>query len=76
MQKLVDLSRQDNAESIELMKKNGIKVVEIPEQNLSEFVNAGVNAQQKMVGKLYSQELLDKVKTALTEFRKNSNSPE
>ena len=76
MKKLVDLSRQDNAESIELMKKNGIKVVEIPEQNLSKFVNAGVNAQQEMVGKLYSQELLDKVKAALAEFRKNSNSPE
>jgi TRAP-type C4-dicarboxylate transport system substrate-binding protein len=71
MQKLVELSRQDNEESIELMKKNGIQVVEVPQENLAEFIKAGSEARIKLVGKLYKQELLDKVEKALAEFRNN-----
>jgi TRAP-type C4-dicarboxylate transport system substrate-binding protein len=69
MKKLVDLSRQDNEESVELMKKNGISVVEVPAENLGEFMKAGADARQNLVGKLYSQELLNKVENALVEFR-------
>lgn len=69
MQKLVKLGRQDNQESIELMKKNGIKLVNIPEANMDEFTKAGQTARRALVGKLYSRELLDKVEKALAEFR-------
>lgn len=69
MAKLVQISRRDNEESIELMKKNGIKLVEIPEENLKVFYDAGKRARENLVGKLYSQELLDRVENALREFR-------
>ncbi len=69
MRKLVLLSRKDNQQSIELMKQNGIQVVHVPEANLPEFEAAGARARESLVGKLYSQELLNRVETALQEFR-------
>lgn len=69
MKKLTRLSRQDNDKSIELMKKNGIQLVEIPSQNKPTFFQAGERARRSLVGKLYSQELLDRVENALREFR-------
>ncbi len=69
MLKLVTLSRRDNAESIELMKKNGMKVIHVPDANLSEFQAAGKKARRDLVGKLYSQDLLDKVENSLAEYR-------
>lgn len=69
MKKLVSLSREDNQKSIELMQKNGIQVVNVPDTNLPEFNEAGIRARNNLVGKLYSQEFLDKVELALTEFR-------
>lgn len=69
MQKLVQLSRKDNAESITLMKQNGMQIITIPPENLKAFREAGEKARESLVGKLYSQELLNKVETALKEFR-------
>ncbi len=69
MKKLVDLSRKDNEESIQLMKNNGIQLVHVPEENLPQFIEAGKKARQQLVGKLYSQELLNKVERALESFR-------
>ncbi|MCK4894016.1 MAG: TRAP transporter substrate-binding protein DctP [Calditrichia bacterium] len=71
MRRLVELSRQDNEKSIELMKKNGIEIVSIPPENLADFYNAGQQARRNLVGKLYSQELLDRVENLLIEFREN-----
>ncbi|MCK6621055.1 MAG: TRAP transporter substrate-binding protein DctP [Calditrichaceae bacterium] len=69
MAKLVRLGREDNQASIELMKKNGMEVVKVPEKNLQEFYNACKTAHQNLVGKLYSQELLNKVNASLEQFR-------
>jgi len=69
MKKLVDLSRKDNEESIQLMKNNGIQLVHVPEENLPQFIEAGKKARRQLVGKLYSQELLNKVEQALESFR-------
>ena len=69
MGELVKLSRKANEESIELMKKNGIQMVKIPPENLKPFLEATERARKKLVGKLYSQELLNRVETALAEFR-------
>jgi TRAP-type C4-dicarboxylate transport system substrate-binding protein len=71
MQKLRDLSREDNAESVELMKKNGIQISQVSDQNLREFRDACAKARQNLVGKLYGQQLLDRVESALSEFRQD-----
>jgi TRAP-type C4-dicarboxylate transport system substrate-binding protein len=69
MAHLVQLSREANEESIELMKKNGMQLIEIPQANIKEFEKAGIKARESLVGKLYSKELLDKIETAVQEFR-------
>ncbi|RMG66306.1 MAG: ABC transporter substrate-binding protein, partial [Calditrichaeota bacterium] len=69
MRRLVQLSRRDNQEAIELMKKNGIQVVHVPEENMLPFQEAGRKARLSLVGKLYSRELLERVESALADFR-------
>ena len=69
MANLVHLSRQANEESIDLMKQNGMQLIEIPQQNIKEFEEAGIKARESLVGKLYSRELLEKIETAVQEFR-------
>jgi TRAP-type C4-dicarboxylate transport system substrate-binding protein len=73
MTKLTQLSRQDNEQSIELMKKNGMKIIHVPEANLREFILSGERARRSLVSKLYSQDLLDRVETALQELRGQQN---
>jgi len=72
MKKLVQLGRKDNEDSIELMKKDGIKLVSVPKENLAELYAAGEEARRILVGKLYDQELLDRVESMLVEFRKKN----
>lgn len=69
MAKLVRLGREDNQTSIELMKKNGMQIVDVPEKNRQEFYNACRTAHQSLVGRLYSQELLNKVTASLEQYR-------
>lgn len=69
MARLVELSRQSNQESVQLMKKNGIQVVNIPEENLREFYGAAQKARSSLVGKLYSRELLTRVESGLQDLR-------
>ncbi len=74
MTRLVELGRKDNQKAIEIMQKNGVEIVEVPQKNLAEFYSAAKAAGQALVGKLYSQELLDRVLTALDNYRKEKTS--
>ena len=69
MTRLVQLGRQDNQKAIDLMVQNGVEIVKVPEANLKEFYTASKAAGESLVGKLYSQELLDRVQNALNDFR-------
>jgi TRAP-type C4-dicarboxylate transport system substrate-binding protein len=69
MSRLVQESREDNEEAIELMNKNGIKIVNVSEEHLQEFETAAKKVYQDLAGKLYSQELLNKITSALKEYR-------
>jgi len=76
MEKLTQVSRQDNAKSIETLKKNGITIVEPPPEQASGLDNIGQQGRHLLVGKLFSQDLLDRVEKALADFRttKGKNS--
>jgi len=69
MAKLVKLSREDNQKALQIMQENGLQMVHVPEENLEEFYRAAKKARESLVGKLYSRELLERVETALAEFR-------
>lgn len=73
LRKLTKLSREDNEKSLELIKKAGIQFTNINNQNqLTDFVKAGKQARQSLVGKLYDQPFLDQVEGYLEDFRSES----
>lgn len=68
--KLTQMSREDNAKSLDLIKEAGIQFTEINDPAaLGSFKKTGKQARQALVGKLYDQALLDRVEGMLTEFR-------
>ncbi|MBA4311678.1 MAG: ABC transporter substrate-binding protein [Chlorobiaceae bacterium] len=75
MQKLTQLSRQENAKAIETLKKKGITVLSPPsEAAISSYEENGKKARHLLAGKLYTEDLLNKVEAAVTEFRKKNNT--
>jgi TRAP-type C4-dicarboxylate transport system substrate-binding protein len=75
LQKLTHLSREDNETSIETLKENGIKVSSAQDAaTLAIYNEVGAQARRELVGKFYSQDLLDRFESALNTFReKNQN---
>lgn len=69
IREIVLKSRIENDESIEMMQKNGIKLVEIHASAEQEFKIAGQKTAENLTGKLYDRELLEKVRNLLKEYR-------
>lgn len=70
LRQLTRLSREDNATSLELMKKAGIQFTKITDENqLKSFTEAGKKARQSLVGKLFDQEFLTQVENYVLDFR-------
>ncbi|MEW6061148.1 MAG: TRAP transporter substrate-binding protein DctP [Bacteroidota bacterium] len=69
MRKLTEQSRRDNQKALETLKKNKIHFVKPDPQEVTLYDEIGKRAQQAMVGKLFSQDLLTRVEKALAEFR-------
>ncbi len=69
LQQLVETIQKDNASSIKVMLDNGVKLTATPDKKvIEEFHQAGAVARKNMVGKLFSQELLDTVLSHLQEL--------
>jgi TRAP-type C4-dicarboxylate transport system substrate-binding protein len=66
-------SREENAKSIELLKKSGISVVRVnvDDEQIQFVLDAAKTARDSLVGTLYSQELLDQTLAYLDEYRKS-----
>ena len=72
LRQLTQLSREDNAKSLELIKKAGIKFTNITDTNqLQSFKDAGKKARRSLVGKLYDQDFLTQVENYVLDFRNN-----
>ena len=70
-EKLMKLSREDNARSIETLKQNGIQLTSSPPQDqLKLFYEKGKEARRMMAEKLYPLELVEEVEQTLVEYRK------
>jgi len=69
-QKLTELSRQDNEKSIEVMEKQGIKIIDIKDAaTLKSFDEIGAKTRRELVGILYSNKILEEIENALKKFR-------
>ncbi len=70
MAELTRKSREENAASIETLKKNGIQRVEVTDsRTIQDFQTIGKEARQSLVGTLYDQAFLDRVEKILADFR-------
>lgn len=74
LSKLVKLVRTDNEKSIVQLKKAGIKIQDVDENELAIYVEAGARARRALVGKLYSEEFLNTVEKAIDDYRKNNRA--
>ncbi|CUS78482.1 TRAP-type C4-dicarboxylate transport system, substrate-binding protein [Candidatus Kryptonium thompsonii] len=71
MRKLVELTREENQKAIETLKKNGIIITNPPSKKLlEEYDEIGKKARRMLVGRLFSEEWLNKIEKALEEYRK------
>jgi len=64
--------RKDNKESEKQLKRKGITVVTTPDTMIAEFTTAAEKVWKKLVGKLYTQDQLDKVLKYREEYRKKN----
>jgi TRAP-type C4-dicarboxylate transport system substrate-binding protein len=70
MGELTRKSREENAAAVKTMKKNGLTITTAPDtQQLASFAETGKKARQMLVGKLYDQQVLDRVEQAMADFR-------
>lgn len=75
MSKLTRLSREENAQALEALKKEGLQFVDVTSSKAKgEYVAAGKKARQSLVGKLYDQAFLDRVEKAVADFRAQHSS--
>ncbi len=69
--KLTAASRKDNFAAIKTLESKGIVLTHPKSKSeLAYYYQTGQEARQMLVGKLYSEQLLDQVESALQEFRK------
>ncbi len=69
MAKLTEETRQDNKKAFAELKKQGITVTKADPKDVQQYVGAGEQVRRMLVGKLYSQDLLDRVGNELAKFR-------
>ncbi len=68
---LVRRTRADNEESKKILEEKGVKTIPFPAAEQAELDRVAEEISQDLVGKLYDQALLDRVKGLLAEYRKN-----
>lgn len=67
---LVDRTRADNEKAYDVVEKSGIKTVQVPPEEVQRIRETSQLVWKDLVGKLYSQELLNETMTAVTELRR------
>jgi TRAP-type C4-dicarboxylate transport system substrate-binding protein len=71
MARLTQLSREENRKSLETLRQKGIKITEPSlKQTVQDYDAIGQKARRMLVGRLFSEDLLNRVEQAVSEFRK------
>jgi TRAP-type C4-dicarboxylate transport system substrate-binding protein len=74
MEKLTKLSREDNEKAIVTLKNNGITIIDPPALSEHEsYEEIGKIARQSLVGKLFTQDIVDRIEKTLSDYRKDKN---
>src|SRR3989338_8592743 len=66
---IIQATRKDNNDSYAVLSKQGIKFVEAPEQEVKKLQETSLKVQKALTGKLYSEDLLNKVLKQIEAYR-------
>ena len=69
LKELNEQTRQENDKALATLKKQRMKVSDATPEALKAYEEAGRTARRSLVGRLYPQELLDRVEAALAGYR-------
>ncbi len=73
--KLTEVSRKENAASLQKMKEQGMQTLHLSTpENLRKFQQIGDRTRKDLVGKFFNQTLVDKIQQALQEFRQKEKA--
>ena len=71
MKRLVKLTREENGEAVEALRKAGLQFIPRPDQaEMKRYEEVGVQVQKELAGRVFSKEVLDVALSSLEEFRK------
>ena len=65
-------SREDNLKAIKTLRENGIETVTVADQTKREWEEIALKVKMNLVGRFYSQEILDEVSQLVQEYRLNN----
>jgi TRAP-type transport system periplasmic protein len=68
--KLTLMSRKDNLDALSELKKRGITVLPANAKDVQDYIEVGIRSRRALIGKLYSEDFLNKVEKAVTDYRK------
>lgn len=72
--KLTQMNRKDNLSAIEDIKKRGIVIQKVNDKDLAYYLEVGKTARKSLAGKLYSEDLLNRIEAAVADYRKANKS--
>jgi len=67
--RLTQLSRKDNNDSVTELKKRGISILTANEKDLQEYIEVGRRSRRALVGKLFSEDFLNRVEKSVSDYR-------
>ncbi|HWP81685.1 MAG TPA: TRAP transporter substrate-binding protein DctP [Bacteroidota bacterium] len=74
MAKLTQISRRDNKQAMEEMLKRGLTLIKADPKDVAYYTEVGRKARRNLVGKLFTEEFLERVEKAVDDFRKRNKA--
>ncbi|MBU0483360.1 MAG: TRAP transporter substrate-binding protein DctP [Proteobacteria bacterium] len=68
---LLNDTRKSNADSLDVLKKNGVNMVNVPPESRKQLQEHGVKSVERVVGKVFSNDIYQAVVKRLDIFRNN-----
>ncbi len=69
MERLTEMTREDNKRSIEEIKKYGVEIISLDSKSVAEFDDVSKAVSASVAGTVFSADLIDSVKTNIEEYR-------
>jgi len=74
--RMTELSRKDNANAIDIMKKRGISLIEASPADYQYYTETCRSARRRLVGRVYSEDFLNRIEKTIEDYRGNRKAPQ